>query len=402
MSVRVLVTNVEERASLAACRGLAAAGFHVVGAASDVLAAGLRSRSCSERLLIPDPGLDPRRFVSALDEGQRSHRAEVVFPAVDAALLAFAEHPHELGIHSALGAPRAEFVHGALDKIALGEAAAGIGLPPPDTVQCDSPRALVGAAGDLGYPVLVKPTMSVVGPPGRRRQQSGVRAFDERQLLGALAWTGLPCLAQRLELQTTVYSFGGVFAAGELIGSCLARYRRTWPPTGGSAAYAETIDVPGGLADRVGELLTTLRWEGVFEVEFLGTNRPERTIDFNPRLYGSLGLAISAGANLPALWCNWLLGCQPELTVARAGCRYRWEEAEARFFATRLLHGGLRDAASVLRVRRRTTHAVFQAADPLPMLADALRIPSRAVSKARLKRRLASPPEPVRTLQEPS
>ena len=136
-------------------------------------------------------------------------------------------------------------------------------------------------------------------------------------------------------------------------------------------------------------------WEGIFELEFLGDDQPARTIDFNPRPYGSMALAVSAGANLPALWCDWLLGRNPAPARAQAGFRYRWEEAELRFFVSRLVRGNPRAAAAVFVVRARTTHALFQLSDPLPAVAEALRVPFRLAAKSR---RLIQPTSPNRQL----
>ena len=78
-------------------------------------------------------------------------------------------------------------------------------------------------------------------------------------------------------------------------------------------------------------LVSNLGWEGIFELEMVrdqgGRFRP---IDFNPRVYGSMALAESAGAPLAALWCDLLLGRELPSIESRAGVRYRWEEAEAR------------------------------------------------------------------------
>ena len=144
------------------------------------------------------------------------------------------------------------------------------------------------------------------------------------------------------------------------------------------------------------ELVTRLGWEGIFELEFLGDDQPERTIDFNPRPYGSIALAVSAGSNLPVLWCDWLLGRDPAPAHASAGFKYRWEEAELRFFVSKLIRGNAKAAASVFAFRARTTHAVFRLSDPLPAIAEALRVPVRLAAKTR---RLIQPTPPDRQVE---
>jgi hypothetical protein len=94
-------------------------------------------------------------------------------------------------------------------------------------------------------------------------------------------------------------------------------------------------------------------------------------IDLNPRVYGSLELAVHAGASLPAIWCDSLLDdpVASEIRDARAGVWYRWEDADVRYAFSRLRAGAVRDVAPVLRPRRGTAHAFFRLSDPGPLFA---------------------------------
>ena len=94
-------------------------------------------------------------------------------------------------------------------------------------------------------------------------------------------------------------------------------------------------------------------------------------IDLNPRVYGSLELAVHAGASLPVIWCDSLLDdrVDSEVRDARAGVWYRWEDADVRYAWRRLRSGGIRDVAPVLRPHRGTAHALFRLSDPGPLLA---------------------------------
>jgi predicted ATP-grasp superfamily ATP-dependent carboligase len=105
-------------------------------------------------------------------------------------------------------------------------------------------------------------------------------------------------------------------------------------------------------------------------------------IDFNPRPFGWMTLAVAAGANLPALWCDHVLGRRTgtQAHEARAGVHYRWEEGELRNALGHLRRGRLRAALAVLRPYRRVAHALFRIDDPAPLLA-------RVLSAARRRRR---------------
>jgi thioredoxin reductase len=165
-------------------------------------------------------------------------------------------------------------------------------------------------------------------------------------------------------------SFAGILADGRLLGTAMSRYLRTWYPRAGNACFSRSIEAPAWLPERIIKLLEALGWEGLFELELI--ERPDGSyaaIDLNPRIYGSLALAVAAGANLPALWCQWLLGRKPQRAVARPGLRYRWEEGDLRHLKWSLRHGDLREGAAIIRPRRGTVHALFNARDPGPLVA---------------------------------
>jgi hypothetical protein len=92
-------------------------------------------------------------------------------------------------------------------------------------------------------------------------------------------------------------------------------------------------------------------------------------IDFNPRVFASIALDNFAGANLAAVWCDWLLGRNPFPVVAQPDRRYRWEEGELCHFAWQLRHRRLRAAVQAVLPHRRVTHSWFRLTDPEPLVA---------------------------------
>jgi predicted ATP-grasp superfamily ATP-dependent carboligase len=148
-------------------------------------------------------------------------------------------------------------------------------------------------------------------------------------------------------------------------------------------SFSETVEAPPVLRSKVELLLAELGWQGLFEVELVHLGGDHfSTIDLNPRVFGSLWLVINAGAPLPVTWCDWLLGLRagPAVT-ARAGMRYRWEDADARHLLWQLRRGKLRAAAAVLRPRRRVVHAYFWRRDPGPLLARLLFMARQALTR---------------------
>lgn len=368
---RILITDGETRATLAAVRGLHDAGFEVAVAApaSARPAPSHWSRCTAERVLVPHPLDDERGFLESLESRLASQRYRLLIAGSDASLLAISAGRDKLSSRAATGLPPHEVVERALDKRWLTAAATRTGLTPPETVACADAEKATTAAHRLGFPVVVKPQRSIVDRGAFRAQVGSVWVNDGRGLAAAIRACGGRVLVQRIEAGA-VLSFAGVRAGGEMLGEAVSRYKRTWYPDAGNVSFSETVAAPGELRVMVTRLLEELGWEGLFELELIARRDGGwAAIDFNPRLYGSLALAIAAGVNLPALWCRHLLGEHTEVGRARPGLRYRWEDADLRHAYWQLRHGRPARAASALRVHRHVVHPYFRVHDPAPFAA---------------------------------
>jgi predicted ATP-grasp superfamily ATP-dependent carboligase len=380
-----LVTDGQERWSVAVCRSLHRAGFRVAAAADFTPGPAHWSRACDVRLIVPDPHADSLGYAHALEQALSGRGYSVVIPAGDASLLAVSRHRELIEPHllAPLGLPPHDIVTAATDKARLVGAAEMAGLPcPPTAVVTGIDEALHAAAG-FGYPVVIKPVTSVYEAEGRVWRTGSRVVANAEELARTVPHFGDPCLIQRTE-SGVINSSSGVMAGGRLLAFSLASYLRTWPPDAGNAALTETVAPPEGLAQCVEALMAALGWEGIFELELVKREDGSfASIDLNPRPYGSIALAIRAGADLPAVWARWLLGEESAYAVARPGVRYRWEDAEIRRVIWELRQGRLGQAARVARPRRRVVHPHFQWDDPGPLLARGMYFAGRAFSRAR-------------------
>ena len=90
-------------------------------------------------------------------------------------------------------------------------------------------------------------------------------------------------------------SVAGLVRGGRLVAVVHQRYLRTWPVDCGTSCSAITVV---GSAGRERKLISLFEgYEGIFQVQF----RDGHLLDVNPRVYGSLPLAVAAGVNLAAL-----------------------------------------------------------------------------------------------------
>jgi predicted ATP-grasp superfamily ATP-dependent carboligase/peptidoglycan/xylan/chitin deacetylase (PgdA/CDA1 family) len=385
----VLVTEAAERGPLTACRSLAKAGYTVTAASQTRLAAGHWSRSCAKRLVLPDPKADPQAFVRSLVEFGHHREFAALVPGGEASLLAISEQRGDLEDLFSIGLPGHDVVEKSLDKVLLLREAAAARMPPPASIVCTGPKEAVEAAEELGYPVVLKPRRSILREPAGTRQQGIVLAASRAELERGAGELGAAFIAQRYESEAERLSCGGVVKDGKLLGLAVARFERVWPPLGGAASFAETVKPRDDLVSAAQTLLQSIGWQGVFELEVLafGDGRLA-AIDLNPRLFGWLALAVGAGADLPAIWCDVLLGHKRTQVVARPGVRYRWEDAEAFNLFRLLRRGDVAAAAALVRPQRGVVHAHFQWRDPAPLLA---RVAEVLVRRAKSRRQGPAP-----------
>jgi predicted ATP-grasp superfamily ATP-dependent carboligase len=388
---RVLLTDGQERSVLAACRSLRRAGYLVDAAASERPAATHWSRSCGTRYMVADTLASPRQFVEDLRRIVAADRHRALVIGSDQSLFAVSRHRERLEPLVVLGLPPRDVVDRSLSNLVLTEAGRKAGLPSPEIAICADRQEALEAARRFGYPVVVKPSQAVFELDGALRKPRTLLIGEEQSLSELPNDYGSPLLVQRFE-GGEVFSVGGVFASGRLVAHAASRYWRTWPPRAGNVAFSESVVLPGQLERAVPRFVGEIGWEGIFELELIYLpGRGFLAIDFNPRVYGSLALAVSAGAPLAVTWCDRLLDREGPSGNARPGYRYREEEGELRNFLGRLRGGRFAPAFAMLLPRARTTHAHLRATDPLPLLALAV---GRARRRAR--RKAAKAPGPRR------
>ena len=378
----VLVTDAEERSAVAACESLSRANYRV-GAASHLRFAPAQwSRFADARFRTPHPRISSRQFAEEVAAIARENGFATVVPGSDGSVISLSSHRELFRGVADLGLPSSEVVDECVSKLSLLEKAAEAGLSSPETIVCEDQEGVVAAAKQVGFPLVLKPRGTVFSHDGHLRQQVSALVWERTDLEALLPELVFPCLLQRRE-QGQIVSIGGVFAGGELMAAVPSRYIRTWKPDAGSVSFSETIVASPHLISCVKGLLTALRWEGIFELELIELSDGNyAALDFNPRLYGSMALAVAAGASLPSIWCDWLLKGTTAAATVRPGVFYRWDDADLRHAWIFLRRGRFAEALAVLRPRRGTAHPYLRAKDPAPGVARFLQMLQYYVSKA--------------------
>jgi predicted ATP-grasp superfamily ATP-dependent carboligase len=387
---RVLVTGGEYVGVLAAVRALRAAGYLPWVAVSTSGAYAARSRAAAGAVVVPDPMHDAGGFVQAVADAADRLSIAAVLPGTDGALIALGRNKNELPPGVALGPWSPEVVDRATQKELLRTLAAAAGVKTPLTFPLE--RAEVEARGPaLEYPVVVKAVASATAVPG-----GGLPRFTSRVVESfvdlRLAFEALPgdrAIVQPYLSPARLSAICGVAWEGAIVCAEHQVAHRIWPPDCGVSALAETVPPDYELESRVARLLALVHWSGIFQAQFLDVDGERYLIDLNPRIYGSLALAVAAGLNLPAISADLLLDRRPAVGPYRVGVRFRAEEGDLRALATLFARGERWAALRELRPRRQTVHAVFSLSDPLPLLTS-FRTTGSALARqtARLRPRL--------------
>ena len=378
--MRILITDGNERAALAAARSLVRAGHAVsVAAPTRVSLAGV-SRGVRARLVATDPLTDPAGYAAAVGRIARQDRAGVLLPMTDPSLEAVLEHRGALPAGVALPFPDLSTYRAASDKAHVLDLAPGCGFAVPETRMIASVSAGRGEPlpDDAFFPAVVKPHRSVV-PAGDRRRKVAVtpvaNAAACRRALAALPASAFPVLLQR-----RVAGVGeGFFAlrwGGRTVAMFAHRRLREKPPAGGVSVYRESIALEEGLVAPGLRLLDALDWQGVAMIECIREPVTGRHVvmEVNGRFWGSLQLAIDAGIDFPALLVRCAAGeAVPECRDYRVGVRSRWFWGDVDHLYLRLRDGkGLQALLAFLRISRRDRGEVWRWRDPAPFIVETL------------------------------
>lgn len=358
--------------ALAAVRSLGRAGWRV-GVASPhpnpkVMASRWTDRWHPSRL----PEVDLPGFLQDVRSAVADGGYDIVFGADDIEVLALSSG--RAGLGAVFPHASNEAVVRSVDKLTLTQAARAVGVPVPHTVAA-TPEAVAAVSG----PVAVK---------ARLHWTPGGVAMGDRHLLIGLCDTATHAREQvalvrarggeavlqevldgeQLALSLVVDSTGAPLAISQQK-AVMASLSRT-------STRAETVPVDDELLAGAVRLLRELGWVGLANLQYLrGADGTPRLIDLNGRFYGSLALAVAAGADLPAVWAAMAQG-EPAGPVQRARPGVRFHALHTDLLRARVQRRGglLRDVVGTLGYAAGAAHSTWSREDPRPALAMTRRL----------------------------
>lgn len=299
----VLVLDADQASALAIVRSLGRQGVvvHVAHDQDRPLAA--YSRHAAQSLRYPDPLRDESAFVDWLVHHLAQAAVALVIPVTERTLVPIMRQRQRFDDRLIAMAP-SDALEQVLDKDRTLELARRLGVPTPRSVSIASIDELDAALSMIGFPVVVKPSRSVGEHHGQRVQLSVSYAHSmpelQAQVQHALRHGGV--ILQEY--------FRGDGVGVELIADRghvrhAFQHRRLHevPLTGGGSSLRVSETVVPALHSASAQLMQALGWHGVAMVEFkyAPATGEFRLMEINGRFWGSLPLAVAAGADFPVM-----------------------------------------------------------------------------------------------------
>ncbi len=316
------------------------------------------------------PFAQPALYVNQIGELVRQTGAQVLLPSHDETEI-LAQHREALPAGTILPVAPYELLVKANDKAHVQSYAESIGIRAPRLIEWndlgDLPRALATCEGRLVIRL--------------RRGNSSKGVFYAASATEAIERVKNLISQYRLSpdrypiiqeyVQAEGWGVSCLYWEGEMIASFTHRRLREKTETGGTSTYREHQPNPV-IEAMAHKLLSSLKWHGLAMVEFkyAPATREAWLIEINPRLWGSIHLAISAGVEFPYLL--YLAATEgPEASreyhgKAQVKCPWksRWYLGDCIASVGKLRAGKLLEAAKVLLPGKTDTYDDVNFRDP--------------------------------------
>lgn len=318
----VLLTNGQQRKTLAVARSLGKKGIRVIVAEETRMNPTTFSKYCYKSLLCPNPKKHPEKFYKWLCETIIQYKCDVMFPMDDDSMEVVMNNYEELQILCKIPLPNKESYYIASDKGEATKLAEASGAVCAETKYIDTLLDLESTIENLDYPLVIKPRKS----SGSR----GIRIVNNKQELlqeykSIHEKYPYPIIQQCMGLGDR-YDVCLLYEKGQVKAAFIQRELRHFPVDIGPSTLQESIEFPE-LLNTALKIMEGLNWHGVAELEFMRDSKDGRVkfMEINSRFWASVQTAIYAGVDFPLLLYKTAIE-EPidEVKNYRLGINCRW------------------------------------------------------------------------------
>jgi predicted ATP-grasp superfamily ATP-dependent carboligase len=367
-----MVTNANTKHALAAVRTLGRKGVDVIAAADTTVSMAFISKYTKKKLIYPSPQ-NISRFTEVMIDYLKKTQCNVVLPIGTDVAIAISKQLDKFLEYAGIPIPQYNDLIRAYDKAATFRLASRLNVPMPKTYFPQTTKNVKKICKELEYPIVIKARRSA-GAKGVFYVQSSEELIDTFGKLQATPTYSIfddfrnPLIQEYIPGESR--GFFTLFDHGKPIAFFAHRRLREYPPTGGASVVAESIACEPEMKHYGIKLLKALNWHGVAMVEFKKDYRDERTklIEINPKFWGSLDLAITAGVDFPYLAYKLAVGERVNTVMNyRCGVKFRWLLPDDVLY----LFSSMNKGASVrdfIKFREKNMYHDITLEDPLPTI----------------------------------
>jgi predicted ATP-grasp superfamily ATP-dependent carboligase len=318
---------------------------------------GGRSRWASRDARVAGHATGTDGFAQALLHDLDRDPTDVIVPVTDASVHAVRTRRSEFEARTAVALADEPALGTAVDKSLTVALARSLDIPVPKGIQVDQSSDLTRVADVIGYPAVVKPSLSWTDRStlfGRLECRAVLNRRELQSAVKQLLDAGCPPLVQGW-LPGAREAVSLLYAKGSVHARFAQRTERTSPALGGNSVMRVSTATPRDITDAAERLIRSMGLEGYSEVEFRRDHRGRAVLmEVNPRLSASVELAVRSGVDFPSLLVAWATGKDiPTVSEYRTGVRLRWLGGDLRW---------LREAARGGRTGRPDVPSLGQAA----------------------------------------
>lgn len=374
--MNALVINARSASSLAVIRSLGKKGIEVTGASDSRDDFPLSSKYCRKKILLSS---DPNDFESRIDELfklVKNNKFDVFLPLMsENLLLELSKRKNDFEEYTRLALPSYEQLSILNDKAKVSLLLKELGLSRPKTYIPESISAFDPNEIEDGFPLIIKPF--------RGEGAKGVKVINElRELSNAyneITKKYGPALIQQFIPGIKHTAVFLINKDSEVRRFFVHRAIREFPVSGGPTCFLESVKYDP-IYEYGLKLLKRANFTGLASMEFIidSTDGKPKIIDVNPRFYGPLQCAITAGVDLPFDVYNMAINGDIEQDFSyREGvtCRHLLFEDTKHLLSIlkgtkspKYTLGRMATLLNYLNFFRDDSYFVLSASDPLPAL----------------------------------
>ena len=397
----ILVTDCGRGSAIAMIRALYRRGWKVIAGDATRQNVALGSRCAAHRFLYPAPKVEPLQFVDSIKDAVQKWKVDLIIPITDEALLPLSKARSGFPPECQLAIPNSESLELTTNKMKTVELATRLGVPVPKTAIVSTAESACQQAESFRWPIVLKPLVSRLYRDGQPIHTLTVSYAENASSLHRQMqkFEGLTDVLLQEYVRGTGYGVELLTHEGRPLAAFQHKRLREVPVTGGASSLREGVALDPLLYDYAVRLLGELRWTGLAMVEFkVGAEGP-RLMEINGRVWGSLPLAVFSGVDFPVGLAELYLNGPSENSKTligsyRQGVRARNFELDIMWIMAVLIGRkrfpflpmpGRAAAVSAFfsLFNPRIRYDILSLRDPMPGLAEWLRIAGKLLKKSR-------------------